>query len=303
MGPGIIMVLLSWHLALPGHFHIPAALCQPYDGGRARPAVDSTVIHVSRDIRIGDYFQYLDSLVAMHRMQVPYPLTEHVLVHANPWIIDSLSATDYYHMMVRDSFVYDQKGLVIMPEGSRIVLPDSSTGERLHRLLKSFRLDINIPEFRLRIYADSTELYDFPVRVGQNRKRFLAQSGRVTDLRTQTGSGRIIRHVRDPAFYNPVDGRRFYSTERDDGRRTLMPLIPWIETEIDGRRNGQMIHPTTNPSTLGKAYSNGCIGTSEAAAWIIYYHAPLGAPVHIRYDLEVPDGQGGTHRLPNIYGY
>jgi len=139
--------------------------------------------------------------------------------------------------------------------------------------------------------------------VGQNKKKYLAQSGRETDLRTRTGRGKIIRHDRNPRFYNPVDGKRYYTTLRDDGNRTLMPQIPWIETEIDGRRNGQLIHPTTNPVTLEKAYSNGCIGTSEADAWILYYHAPLGTPVRIRYDLKVPATDGVLPYLKDIYGW
>ncbi len=57
--------------------------------------------------------------------------------------------------------------------------------------------------------------------------------------------------------------KQFFTTKRDDEKRTFMPLIPWIETEINGIRNGQMIHPTTNPKTLGKAYSNGCIRVRE----------------------------------------
>ena len=174
---------------------------------------------------------------------------------------------------------------------------------RIIRRLRALRLDVNIPEFLLRIYEDSTELYAFPVRVGQHRTRYLALSGRETDLRTQTGNGTLFRHERNPVFYNPVDGRRFYSTLRDDGQRTLMPRIPWLETEINGVRNGQYIHPTTNPETLGKAYSNGCIGTGEAAAWIIYYHAPVGTPVRIRYDLEVTTGPTGHTQLKDIYGW
>ena len=80
-----------------------------------------------------------------------------------------------------------------------------------------------------------------------------------------------------------------------------MPQIPWIETEINGIRNGQMIHPTTNPKSLGKAYSNGCIGTKEADAWVIYYHAPLGTKVKIRYDLETYEEGMVISVLKDIY--
>jgi L,D-transpeptidase ErfK/SrfK len=137
--------------------------------------------------------------------------------------------------------------------------------------------------------------------VGQNRKRFLAFGNRETDLRTKEGRGSIIKHVKNPDFYNPVNGKQFYLTKRDDGNTTLMPQIPWIETQINGLRNGQMIHPTTNPETLEKAYSNGCIGTNEADAWMIYYYAPLGTKITIRYDLNTYEEGGVVNVLKDIY--
>ena len=66
-------------------------------------------------------------------------------------------------------------------------------------------------------------------------------------------------------------------------------------------RHGQLIHPTTNPESLGKAYSNGCIGTKEADAWVIYYYAPLSTKVIIRYDLTVKK-DGEKQELKDIYG-
>jgi L,D-transpeptidase ErfK/SrfK len=139
--------------------------------------------------------------------------------------------------------------------------------------------------------------------VGQNRQRFLKTAGREVNLKTKTGRGIIVGHNRFPDFYNPVDGKRFYETKRDDGRTTLMPQIPWIDTSVNGVRHGQLIHPTTNPETLGKAYSNGCIGLGEADSWIVYYHAPIGTAIRIRYDLKIQDEQGKELILPDIYGY
>ena len=82
-----------------------------------------------------------------------------------------------------------------------------------------------------------------------------------------------------------------------------LPQIPWLETEINGVRNGQLIHPTTNPNTLSKSYSNGCIGTGEGDAWIIYYYAPINTKVIIRYNLKRINKEGDTLTLKNIYGY
>ncbi|SIS48473.1 L,D-transpeptidase ErfK/SrfK [Zobellia uliginosa] len=259
-------------------------------------------IHLSRNIKVAEYFEYLDSLVQRYDSLVPYPLSEHLLVRNNPWIIDTLANTDYYRMMARDSFVYDQRQMIVLPEGSVLHLPDSAKACRLLDDFAHTEIDVNIPEFKLRIFQDSVLLHTFPVRVGQNRQRYLKMGDRITDLRTKTGEGSIIRHAKHPDFYNPVNGHQFYVTKRDDGKLTQMPQIPWIETEINGIRNGQMIHPTTNPKSLGKAYSNGCIGTREADAWVIYYHAPLGTKLKIRYDLETYFEGSVISVLKDIYG-
>jgi len=257
---------------------------------------------VERNITIADYFGYMDSLVERYDTIVPYPLSEHLLVRANPWIIDVLADTDYYRMMERDSFVYDQKKMIVLRDVDSLVVPDSINASRIIARMNKTWIDVNIPEFKLRIYEDSTLLYAFPIRVGQSRERYLAMGDRITDMRTMTGKGEIVRVEKNPKFYNPVNGKQFYSTKRDDEKRTMMPRIPWIETEINGLRYGQMIHPTTNPKSLGKAYSNGCLGVKEADAWVIYYYAPLGTPITIRYDLKVRDSTGNERILADIYG-
>ena len=260
-------------------------------------------IQITHDIAISEYFDYMDSLVNAYDSVVPYSLSEHLLVHANPWIIDTLANTDYYRMMARDSFVYDQRKLLVLKSMDSIMIPDSLLAVSLMNSFKKTHLDINIPEFKFRIYKDTALLYTFPVRIGKNAKKYLAMGDKITDLRTITGRGEIVRLERNPKFYNPVDQKRFYLTKRDDNKTTLMPQIPWIETEINGIRNGQMIHPTTNPKTLGKTSSNGCIGTRESDAWIIYYYAPLGTAITIRYDLEIHNEIGTNVKLKDIYGY
>jgi L,D-transpeptidase ErfK/SrfK len=78
--------------------------------------------------------------------------------------------------------------------------------------------------------------------------------------------------------------------------------MPWLEPEINGESFGQLIHPTSNQSTLGKAYSNGCIGTGEASMWRIYYYAPVGTKVRISYNLNSKDSVGSAIKLKDIYG-
>lgn len=261
------------------------------------------VIPVAQPVVVAGYFQFMDDLVQQYDSLVPYPLSEHLIVRANPWLLDTLENTDYYRQMERGNFVADQRKMVVLHPGDTLSLPGPKTAETLLSKIQNTRLDINIPAFQLHIIEGDSILYTFPVRVGKKQDKFLAMAGREVDLRTQTGSGEIVRINRFPVFYDPVTGQEFKYTKRDDRKTTRMPQIPWLEPAIEGRRIGQMIHPTTNPKTLGKAASNGCIGTREADAWRIYYHAPVGTKVTIRYDLMEITAQGDTLRWKDVYEY
>lgn len=261
------------------------------------------VVSIDRSITIEQYFQFMDSLVEKYDSISPYKLSEHLLVRANPWIIDTLKNTDYYRMKARDSFVYNQKRMIALPKGNSIIIPDSIQAKKILSLFKNTKLDINIPEFKLRILQDSKLLYEFPIRVGRNEKKYLEMSGRVQDLKTKTGEGHIIAYEKNPRFVNPVNNHEYFVTKRDDDKVTKLPQIPFLETELNERRYGQLIHPTTNPVTLEKAYSNGCIGTNESDAWIIYYYAPIGTKITVRYDLNIVNKVGDSLILKDIYNY
>lgn len=269
---------------------------------RLTESVRLDTVVVEGNITVEHYFPYIDSIVKKYDSLRSYELTEHLLIRANSWIIDSLQNTDYYRMMARDSFVYDQKKMIALPKGSSIVIPDSVLAQKIQNRFQKTRIDINIPEYKLRIYEDSLRLYEFPIRVGRDEEKYLKMSDRVQDLKTKTGDGCIVGHVRNPRYVNPVTNHEYLVTKRDDKKVTKLPQIPFIETELDGLRHGQLIHPTTNPISLGKAYSNGCIGTKEADAWVIYYHAPINTKIRIRYDLNVVDENGKSITLPDIYG-
>jgi L,D-transpeptidase ErfK/SrfK len=259
------------------------------------------LIPVAQPVSIGQFFHFVDDVVEQYDTLTPYDLTEHLLVRANSWIIDTLENTDYYRQMARGNFVFNQRVMTVLRPGDTLRLPGQKTAAALLSKMKNTRLDVNIPAFQLRIIEGDSVLYTFPIRVGKNQEKFLALVGQEVDLRTRTGIGEIIRISRDPIFFDPVTGEKFEFTKRDDRKTTRMPLIPWLEPSLDGKRYGQMIHPTTNPLTLGKTSSNGCIGLKEADAWRVYYYAPVGTKVVVRYDLLEINEKGDTLRFNDVY--
>lgn len=256
---------------------------------------------VKEAVPVRKYFSFMERLVQKYDSLTPYALTEHLLVQANPWIIDTLAATDYYIQKEKGLFVFDQQSLDVFNVGDTLNIPTEAVALRLAERQATTVLDLNIPEYRMRIVQAGDTVFSCMVRVGRNERKYLAMADRVVDLRTTPGSGKIVRINTNPRYINPADNKPYQQTTRDDGRRTLLPRIPWLEPELDGHRYGHMIHPTTNPETLGRAYSNGCVGTSEADAWRLYYYAPLGTKVVFRYDLKIKDSKGDTIELKDIY--
>jgi L,D-transpeptidase ErfK/SrfK len=258
-------------------------------------------IVVNRDIKMKAYFPFMDSVVRHYDSLVAYDLTEHLLVRANPWIIDTLSSYDYDLRMPKGQFIADQNEEVMLKNGDTILVPNDTVAAQLQNDFQHTILDVNIPEYKLRIFQGDTVLHTFSVRVGRNEEKFLGMAGRIVSLRTPIGEGEIVRIEKNPTYMNPVDGEKYFATHRDDGKLTKLPQIPFLEPSINGQRPGSLIHPTTNPHTLGKAYSNGCVGTRESAAWVIYYYAPVGTKVRFRYDLDMVDEAGDTLVFKDIY--
>lgn len=257
---------------------------------------------VEQNIQIKDYFKYMDTLAHTFDALVDYDLTPNIIVRANAWLIDTLENTDYYRQKEKGVFVYDQQQLTVLKQGDTLFIPTDSIAHLIMEKQVKTVLDVNIPEFKLRIIEGEDTLNTFLVRVGQNRIRKWADYDKKAKLRTKTGNGKIINTYFKNTFLDPVSGKTHDKTKRDDGDTTLLPLMPWLEPEINGESFGQLIHPTSNENTLGKAYSNGCIGTGEGDMWRIYYYAPLGTPVRVSYNLNVKDAMGAPVVLKDVYG-
>ena len=115
-------------------------------------------IVIEDTVRIAKYFDYMDSLVTAYDSLTEYPLSEHFLVNTNPWIIDTLANTDYYRMMQKDSFVYDQRQMIVLQPFDSLLIPDPIQANSILESFAKTRIDINLPEYKLRIYQDSTLL-------------------------------------------------------------------------------------------------------------------------------------------------
>ena len=257
---------------------------------------------IPQNVPIKGYFKYMDSLAQAYDTLVNYHLTAHIIVRANPWLIDTLANTDYYRQKERGVSVYDQKELIVLKKGDTLWIPTDTVARQIIDKQAKIWLDVNIPEFKLRIIEDQDTLGTYPVRVGQNRITKWAVFDKNAKLRTRTGNGKIINTYFKSSFLDPVTGKTSEKTKRDDGDSTFLPLMPWLEPEINGESFGQLIHPTSNKNTLGKAYSNGCIGTGEDSMWYIYYYAPVGTRVRISYHLNGVDSVGSPLRLKDVYG-
>lgn len=256
---------------------------------------------VPENFSIRKYYAYIDSVVCKYQLLLDYHISEHIIVRANPWIIDTLAVLDYYAAKAQGRNILRQDTFTILKKGDLLLIPDSAFAAAIEDTLHHTLIDVNLPEFMLRIYEFDKLKFEFPVRIGRNEKKYLELAKREVDLKTPVGKGKIVRLVRDPYYINPTTGKRYYQTRRDDDIYTKMPVIPWIEPEINGIRYGTLIHSTTNETTLGKAYSSGCVGTKEADAWYIYYHAPIGTKVVFRYDLITLSSEGDTVHHADVY--
>lgn len=110
----------------------PSAINQVYQQDTLVNLVfNNSVVPIEKSVAIENYFQFMDSLVKTYDTLTSYQLTEHLLVRANSWIIDTLQNTDYYRNMARDSFVYNPKKMIALPKGNSILIPDSIQAQKL----------------------------------------------------------------------------------------------------------------------------------------------------------------------------
>jgi hypothetical protein len=168
------------------------------DAGLPVAEVDGSSLTSERSFHVVDdavpiraYFEYLDSVVASDSTLRGQPDAEHLLVRANPALIERLEDTDYYRMKDRGIESKDPQAEIALRRGDTLWIPSAAQIEALRDTFAATVLDLNIPEFTLRILKFGVTRYSFPVRVGQNRSRFLEMAGR--EARAQaTRPGRMV---------------------------------------------------------------------------------------------------------------
>jgi len=53
-----------------------------------------------------------------------------------------------------------------------VIIPDSVKADSILKSFHNFHLDVNLPEFKLRIMNDSVTLFTIPIRIGQNKSKY-----------------------------------------------------------------------------------------------------------------------------------
>ncbi len=257
-------------------------LCFCFSTFAQLPLIDTVKV----DVKVKNYFSYIDKLVKKYNDTLGYQIDEYTLVNNNPWIIDSLAAMDYYFSKSRGIEIKSQKDQIVLHKNDVLKIPSELQNISIKENLANNRIYINIPEYKLKIWNGTNLLIDAPIRVGRNESKYLQSIDKYTDLRTRSGKGEVYATERNPTWINPADNHKYTETNRDDKVRTKMPQTPSLTLKLNKIVTGQLIHATTNPATLGKAYSNGCLGTNEYDIWYIYYYCPPKTPIEIEYVLD-----------------
>jgi len=133
---------------------------------------------VKDSVTTGDYYDFIDGVVAELKDTLSYDISEHLIIRANLWLIDNFANTDYYHLMERGKFVYDPTSIVILEKGDSLLIPNAKEAKILQAKMDNTIIDVNIPEFKLQILEGDDLIHQCNVRVGKDTKRYLAMAGR-----------------------------------------------------------------------------------------------------------------------------
>ncbi len=125
----------------------------------------------------------------------------------------------------------------------------------------SYLIDINIPEYKLRLYEDDILVAIYPIAVGKS----------VTP--SILGDFQIATIVKNPTWY--PQGKDPVPPGEDN------PLGPWW---LGLNYPGYGIHGNNSPASIGKAQSKGCIRMHNEDVKYLAGKVQKGTPVRLRYE-------------------
>lgn len=137
--------------------------------------------------------------------------------------------------------MYDQTQLLVLHKGTKLMVPDSIWDASIRKKLKETFIDVKIPESHCK----------FSIR--QKNSEVCGKSRAICKSKNSHLQGINSSHLQVNRVTLIPKQVKYYKTRRVDGKYTLMPIIPWIESSINGIRYDAMIHLVTNPETLEKA--------------------------------------------------
>lgn len=134
--------------------------------------------------------------------------------------------------------------MYIDPDAKLYIEQNSIIDSDLHRAPNPYSITINTANRSMTLFKSGKAIKTYPIAIGK------------PSTPTPKGNFRIINKDHNPG--GPFGAR-------------------WLGLN----KNGYGIHGTNNPSSIGKAISNGCIRTYNQNIIELYNTVPVGTPVRI----------------------
>lgn len=138
----------------------------------------------------------------------------------------------------------------------------------------SYFIDINIPEYKLRLYKDGVLVSTYPIAVGKSITPSIL------------GDFKIATIVKNPTWY--PQGKDPVPPGPDN------PLGPWW---LGLDYPGYGIHGNNAPDSIGKAQSKGCIRMRNADVEYLASKVQKGTPVRLRYEPLIASFEGDIFKV------
>lgn len=137
------------------------------------------------------------------------------------------------------------------------------------------RVLINVPAMRLEMFEDGQLVKSYGISVGKPATR------------TPLGTFQIVTKVKNPTWYGP--NKEVVKPGRNNPVGTR-----WIGLDL----KGYGIHGTSQPKSIGRAASHGCIRMRNSEVEDLFARIQIGDQVEILYETVMADGT----TLRDLYG-